>query len=259
MKTDNKPKGALISFIVLQTLLVFIFLSTFPSQVSSAVQETGSLAVASWLVCSSLLLYSILGLISVVQLVLRRPGFIGFFHMGALLGMLGTLAAFLIRQIAYSDRYYYSNDGAWMLFLLILFWVTGWTLYFARSSRVFSYMGSDEYLRRNPLLKNVQTPDPWQDPLAPLASFGSFVPAQPPVTHPAPSMQNHPPHNAQPAPPVPPARPGFAGAPMQQQAPPQPAPFVPVVQPVAPQPAGQPMAPQAAPQAPVAEQAPPAL
>lgn len=248
-KSNPKLKGALLTFIILQLCYLFFFFITFPDSFRNAIGQHHNLmgAIASWLSTITMLGYCITCLVSVAQLVLRKHVFLLWFQISGAIAIIGNFIVYILRQVSggiYSDYYYYEGgDGYWVLFILALFWTIGWCMFFARSSRVFTYMGEDaSYLRMGLFTKNVRPPIPWQEPHSYAPMYGP--PQQPSAWQPPPVAPTAPPPVQQQPQPQPRPAPPPVAYPQAYPAPPvqQPAPSAPPsVYPAAP-------APQAPPQ-----------
>lgn len=196
-------KGALLAFVIAQLVYLFFFFTQFPESFSNAIHARyGALEIiASWLSTLTMLAYCVTCLGAVAQLVLRKHGFLLWFQISGAIALGGNFLVFVLRQFDYDYDYYgyYDYEGTyyWTLFIMALFWTVTWCMYFARSSRVFSYMGQDAtYLRMAVFTKNVTPPDPWVErPPYPI------YPPQPP------QQMQQPPMQQPPAPQYPPAYP----------------------------------------------------
>lgn len=257
-RQNQKLKGALLTFVVLQLCYLFCFFLTFPDSFRNALDSHSHALVtaASWLSMITMLGYCITSLMSVAQLVMRRHNFLLWFQISGAIALVGNFLVFVLRQVADSIvtdyRFFSSGDYYWSLFIMALFWTVIWCMYFARSSRLYSYMGEDStYLRTALFTKRVREPLPWPDfrqfVQPPQSPPPQNVPhGQPPIPQP---VQNRP---VQPAPPA-----GYPPASAQPPVQPVPAPAsvrpAPPVQTAPPQGSFQPMQP-----APNAQPAPPA-
>lgn len=244
-KENTKLKGALLTFVILQLLYLFYFFIQFPDSLRNSVgmHPNAADAIASWLSTLTMLGYCILCMVAVAQLVMRKPAFLLWFQIAGLIALAGNFSVYVLRQVTDNMRTLYSyRDGSyyWTLFIAVLFWTVIWCMYFARSSRVFSYMGEDAaYLKKALFTKNIKEPAPWKEPqpvypVYPPAVYPSPQPGQPPrygaPVYP-PQQQGMPITNM---PPVPPQPMGYGQAPPAQgyvpvpPVPPQPQPAVPV-------------------------------
>lgn len=224
--SNSKMKGALLAFVILQLCYLFFFFISFPDSFRNAVEtHYGALdTIASWLSSLTMLGYCITCLASVAQLAMRKPGFLLWFQISGAIALGGNFIVYILRQISGDWYYSYSFDGGdfyWILFIMALFWTVIWCIYFARSSRVFSYMGDATYLKMALFTKNVREPAPWVEP-KPFYPATYSQPYMPPQT-----VQPQPP---QPVPGYPPYAPPYA-PPVQQAPPMPPAPPMHVVQP----------------------------
>lgn len=227
-RQNQKLKGALLTFVVLQLCYLFCFFLSFPDSFRNALEPHthGLVTAASWLSMVTMLGYCIMSLASVAQLVMRKHSFLRWFQISGAIALAGNFIVFVLRQVAGSIvvdyGFFNSGDYYWTLFIMALFWTVIWCMYFARSSRLYSFMGEDStYLRVAFFTRRVKEPMPWPD-------FRPYV-----QTPPSPPPQNIPPGY----PPVPPAPQNHA--PVQtrtaQQVPPAadlPAPPQPARQPV---------------------------
>lgn len=156
----NKPGGALLTFAILQSVYIFIFFATFPSSLRRALHETHSWneVLSNYIAVFAMVVYCVLGVTLVVQLILRQHTFLRNFLIAGGTAIVSNLCIFLLRLGSYD---YDWADSSWGLMLAALFWTAGWILYFARSSRVYSYMGdSPTYLHKTYILRNVEVPQP---------------------------------------------------------------------------------------------------
>ena len=213
-RQNQKLKGALLTFVVLQLCYLFCFFLTFPDSFRNALEPHthGLVTAASWLSMITMLGYCIMSLASVAQLVLRKHNFLRWFQISGAIALIGNFAVFVLRQVADSIvvdyGFFNSGDYYWTLFIMALFWTVIWCMYFARSSRLYSFMGEDStYLRIAFFTKRVKEPLPWPD-------FRPFIqpPQNPPpqnMPHGYPSVQPPPqvyqPVQTRPTQPVPPA------------------------------------------------------
>lgn len=259
-RQNQKLKGALLTFVVLQLCYLFSFFLTFPDSFRNALEPHahGLVTAARWLSMITMLGYCIMSLASVVQLVLRKHNFLRWFQISGAIALIGNFIVFVLRQIADSIVVDYglfnSSDYYWTLFIMALFWTVIWCMYFARSSRLYSFMGEDStYLRIAFFTKRVKEPIPWPDFRPFTQPPQQYTPhGYPPVQPPAPlahqPVQTHPVQ----AVPYPPAAVPHTGRPVPgpvTQAPPAPMapqhgqfqPMQPAQQPPAPPPvSGQP-------------------
>lgn len=188
-KATPKLQGALLTFIVLQLIYLFFFLTSFPDSLRNSLgvhYSTGD-AVASWLSTFTMVAYSAMCLVSVVQLAMRKHKFLLWFQIAGIAALVGNFLVYIIRQVSdsmYTTYSYRSGGYYWTLFVMVLFWTVIWCMYFARSSRVFSYMGEDPtYLKEALFTKNVKEPAPWPEmrPMYPVYPPRYMPPQQPPM------------------------------------------------------------------------------
>ena len=142
--------------------MMFIVLTVMIGTISSVLGWVGSLRLLdaisdqrlvevffnSWeLLTLSLLAVtsSLLCIVYIVQIIRRSPAFFLIFHIRVLL----SIAAHIIAIIAIGDLEQESGVAALNLTLLI-FEVFVWSCYYVASDRVATYMGSLDYLHRNP-------------------------------------------------------------------------------------------------------------
>lgn len=231
---NQKMKGAVLVFTILQLVYLFFFMIEFPNSFRNAVGSHYNAldGIASWISSITMLGYCISCLVSVAQLVMRRHNFLMWFQLSGGIAIVGNFIVYIMRQIASGmdyGYYYYGDDTYyWVLFVLALFWTVSWCMYFARSSRLYSYMGNDAtYLRTAFFTKNVKEPQPWKEPQAynPFQQPGNVPPPPahgrpaPPPVPPQPYMQ----HQTRPMAPPPPANPAYGGYAGTPQPPPPPA------------------------------------
>lgn len=235
----------MLTFIVLQLIYIFFFFSRFPESFRNALDlHDGVLdATASWLSSLTMLGYCVICLVSVAQLVMKKSAFLLWFQISGAIALVGNFIVFVLRQLAetlYSSRYssYYDGDYYWVLFIMALFWTIIWCMYFARSSRVYSYMGENpQYLQMALFTKNVVPPAPWEEPkpvypVYPPVNPNAYPPrynqppapqypnaAQPPAGYQQPARPMAAPPPYRPAQQNAPAYPGYS-PPQQQAAPP---------------------------------------
>jgi len=122
-----------------------------------------------------LTIISLVGVLFYIVSILRRsPNLIVIFHVVVTIDILGALMILIaLGSMGFSEAIDASSVGG------LIGAVAGaiiWTLYFSRSVRVRTYMGSDEYLRRSPITRTVQSPVPadWQSATTP----GAYTPPQ---------------------------------------------------------------------------------
>ena len=153
----------------------------FPSSLRNALLRSSYPleGLASWLYIVISIGYCVLSTFAVIQLITRKYTFLFWFQISGIVAIAGNFMIFIIRQIAavsHPDSYYtFSGDGNWVLFLFALFWTAGWTMYFARSSRIYSFMMEDSYYLRVALFtRNLPVPEPW-DSNAPRKNPYQFI------------------------------------------------------------------------------------
>lgn len=186
-KQPPKLKGSLLTFIVLQLCYLFFFFSSFPESFRNAIGDhnNGFELTASWLSMITMLSYCLISLAAVTQLVLRKHSFLRLFQISGAIALIGNFTVFVLRQISdirYSEyKYSFSSDYYWVLFIMALFWTVIWCMYFARSSRIYSYMGDDStYLRTAFFTKRVKEPTPWVE-MKPMYHPPVYNPQNPPA------------------------------------------------------------------------------
>jgi len=150
-------------------------------------------APTGWLMIGTVLMaVTLIGAIIFIAFIIRKnPNFVLVFHVITAIDILAALlifiavGSFLSRMGVSAAEFYSTSIGALIGAIagLIL-----WTMYFSKSIRVRTYMGSDEYLRRSPLTRNV---------LSPMPADGSYGPPTgvypPPYTPPGPGSYPPPP------------------------------------------------------------------
>ena len=168
---NQRLKGALFNFVVLQLICPFYFFIRFPESVRLAMSYArgyGFEGAARWIAAAAMLAYCIISTASAVMLLMRRVTFLRWFQIAGLIAMTANFISFILREIHLSiieEGYYsYRGNDFWFCFVLALLWTVGWCIYFARSSRTYSYMGNNpEYIRRAFFTKNVPEPHPWTE------------------------------------------------------------------------------------------------
>ena len=218
MNKKTKLQGAILTFVILELIHLFFFFGDFPNSVRGAFSGgyNTMLTVAGWLSMLTMFTYCIICLVSVFQLVMRSHRFLFTFQVSGIVATAGNLVVFILRQAGSVSS---AADYYWVLFIAALFWTVIWCMFFARSSRVFSYMGEDDsYLRNSLFTRSVKSPEPWQDlPVYNAAYRAPGAPQYPGQQQPYPGPYR--PQNAQPQPQQ--RYPGPAPAPAPYQSQPQ--------------------------------------
>ncbi|MCL2447027.1 MAG: hypothetical protein FWD06_09710 [Oscillospiraceae bacterium] len=104
------------------------------------------------------LITGIFSLVSMTQLLKRKPKFLRTWNIANTLSLVGHLIN-VITLIATGD----ISNGFMRQFLTIIFGMgiaVLWNLYCVRSVRVRTYMGSDEYIKQSIFLTRVTPPQP---------------------------------------------------------------------------------------------------
>jgi hypothetical protein len=170
----SKIGGFLLTFIILQTVYAFSMMSGFPGAVSdvirgfvtkpgvtdyyTSVPEPISASIAT----VTLVLYSVIIIMCVVQLVTRNSLFLRNFQLAGIIAGVGNLITFCIKEVIHigelANNYDYGYsvfniDYHWSLVLLAILWTIFWSLYFVRSERMRTFMSPD-----NPYSPNQAAP-----------------------------------------------------------------------------------------------------
>ncbi len=181
----TKLKGAVLTFLILELVQLFGFLCRVPFSMRRAFEFDFVLyplsSVTNFLAVVVLFCYCIVCLVTVFQLVVHNPKFLRSFQISGFIACFGNLVIYILRQMERSSAFFaFLDDYYWVLFLAALFWLSIWSMFFIRSSNVFSYMGeNDLYLQMAFFTKNARRPEPWQP--QPLPMPPPFVPMQQPI------------------------------------------------------------------------------
>ncbi len=187
-----KLRGALLTFLILELIQLFGFLCRVPFSMRRAFNfDFANYPLASttnFLAVLVLFCYCIVCLVTAFQLVVHNPKFLRTFQISGLVACFGNLVIYILRQMDRSSAHSaILDDYYWVLFLAALFWLSIWSMFFIRSSNVYSYMGEEDlYLQMAFFTKNARHPEPWQPEAAPVnPPYPPMMPAQPPTAPPA--------------------------------------------------------------------------
>ncbi|MCL2808414.1 MAG: hypothetical protein FWD27_09765 [Coriobacteriia bacterium] len=159
--------GWLITFFILQVLYAIGMLMNFPDSLRNLIEGQGAVVVACVISLITLIAYSAVIILSMLQIILRFTSFLRLFQLAGLIALFGNLIVYVIREVLY----YQSNSSFspgfigqeanyyWALFVLALFWTLLWSVYFVKSSRVLSYIESREYIDKAIFFSKSVTPD----------------------------------------------------------------------------------------------------
>lgn len=159
----SKIGGALLAFIIMQAIYAFIILAGFPDALESFLYSIAAFnnglapysassileACANFIAIATLIAYSITTIASLIQLITRNVSFLRFFQIAGILAAAGNFVVFVLKEIInvnylynISETLYYGSTVGehWALVMLALLWTIFWTLYFARSVRIRTFM-----------------------------------------------------------------------------------------------------------------------
>ncbi len=159
----SKIGGALLAFIIMQAIYAFIMLAGFPDALESFLYSIAAFnnglapysassileACANFIAIATLIAYSITIIASLIQLITRNVSFLRFFQIAGILAAAGNFVVFVLKEIInvnylynISETLYYGSTVGehWALVMLALLWTIFWTLYFARSVRIRTFM-----------------------------------------------------------------------------------------------------------------------
>ena len=153
----EKLGGSLITFIVLQSIYIFGMLMQLPDSIaklaSYALEGNIIYVVTSVVSALTLIIYSLLGVMFVINLALGNSKFFRRFQLAGIIAFSGNLVVFIIKQFvetynSYGYGLFYATERYyWALSLLALFWTVFWSIFFIKSNRTYVYMGkSREYI-----------------------------------------------------------------------------------------------------------------
>jgi hypothetical protein len=163
----SKIGGFLLTFIILQAVYAFSMLASFPGSLEDLLRgivDKESLAgtIASLIAIVTLIAYSIIIIMAVLQVITRHSSFLRNFQISGIIACVGNFVVFIIKEFVHITQmfgnvntyYYVSNiDYHWGLVMLAILWTIFWSLYFIRSARMMTFMSPD-----NPYTHDTMTP-----------------------------------------------------------------------------------------------------
>ncbi len=167
----GKIGGAILAFIILQAIYAFTMIAGFPGAIEDLfrgmLQMGGQFSsdtsiyssrytsasenniFTSIIAVATLILYSIIIIMTLIQLITRNSGFLRNFQLAGIVAIVGNLIVFVIKEYFHitdllngntSYSIFSNMDYHWSLVMLALLWTIFWTLYFVRSSRMMYFM-----------------------------------------------------------------------------------------------------------------------
>ncbi|MDR2106032.1 MAG: hypothetical protein LBP24_01335 [Coriobacteriales bacterium] len=163
----SKIGGFLLTFIILQAIYAFSMLASFPGALEEFLKgivdrDSVAILVASLIAIVTLIVYSSLIIVTVLQVITRSSSFLRNFQIAGIIACAGNFIVFIIKEFMHIvqmfgdfDTYYYmsSIDYHWGLVMLAILWTIFWSLYFIKSARMMTFMSPD-----NPYTHDAMTP-----------------------------------------------------------------------------------------------------
>lgn len=158
-KDFSKIGGVVLTFIILQAIYTFFMIAGFPEALDDFLRGLMPDSrmhpmnmVASIVAILTLLSYSAITVVTLIQMITRNSSFLRNFQIAGIVACAGNLIVFIFAEYVHvsnmwgSGSYYFAGlnvDYHWMLVMLAVLWTVFWTLYFIRSIRMRTFMSPD--------------------------------------------------------------------------------------------------------------------